>query len=219
MPRSSPAAIALLLKDESFVGRPYWPGGFSGVSLDPGYDLGQHTASAFTSDWSPYLPQAAVDALLCAIGVRGQGAGNMIPTLGSIPIPQTAAMRVFTADSLPQYEQELIDCMPGADQLPADVFGALTDLVYNRGPAMADSPSDPNHARRFEMRQLRSCVANFAATSLNGVRAGALRAMVNQLHTMGDRLWPNDEEGLKTRRYAEAALIEAVAVALDPTTP
>jgi GH24 family phage-related lysozyme (muramidase) len=69
------------------------------------------------------------------------------------------------------------------------------------------------------MRQLRSCVANFAATSLNGVRAGALRAMVNQLHTMGDRLWPNDEEGLKTRRYAEAALIEAVAVALDPTTP
>ena len=227
MSRSSPAAVALICRDEGDPEHPYRPDDLtSGVSIGYGYDLGEHTATELERDWGGDLPASTIAALAPACGVRGQGAQLYLSehNLAALEIPRDAALAEFSQDSLPQYEQELIECMPGSDQLPADVFGALTDLVYNRGPKMADDQNDPDHERRFEMRQIRSCVANFAATSLNGVRAGALRAIVNQLHAMADRLWPVPSTNrwntiLHQRRLDEAAMIEALAVTLDPTSP
>lgn len=209
--RSSAAAVALLLKDEGFVGRPYWPGGVSGVTLDYGYDLGYHDDATFTRHWSRWLTPDEVTLLGNAVGYRGAGASHVLTGLGltTIAISVAAAQEVFTDDSLPAVEAEVLAAMPGADELPPDAFGALADLIYNRGPAMGDGP--PQDPRRLEMRAIRSAVAAYAATTLPDGRAAILEGIAHQLDLMGDRLWPDLtnplDRNLNARRHAEAALV------------
>ena len=213
MSRSSAEAVALILKEESFTGHPYWPGGMSGVTLDPGYDLCSHDVLVFRHDWI-HLGVAERIALEVAIGYRGQGAKVILDAhnLAAIAIPRDVALEVFADDSLPTYEQDVLVHLPGSEFLPADAFGALTSCVYNRGSAMEGD-------RRLELRAIRSAVAAFAATQLPSTRVAALQAMAHQLDAMGTRLWPTDWMGLRTRRHAEADLVRRAASALAQMAP
>lgn len=217
MSRSSPAAVALVLREETFVAHPYYDGGlYSGVALPYGYDLGQHDEATFRRHWGRWQAPGDVDLLCAAIGVRGHGAGALLLAshLDAIPVTRAAAQEVFADDSLPRYEAELIGCMPGAEKLGPDAFGALTDLVYNRGPAMDDAHVLPGD-RRLEMREIRSIVAAYAATELTSSHIAFLLAIADKLEHMGDRVWPPDvskeNDTLRQRRHDEANLVRASA--------
>jgi len=93
---------------EGHRGRPYWPGGASGVTLDPGVDLGHADASLlvdllrdhYQASMSP-AQRAAVDAVL---GVQGDAAKTALdgdPTLRSIRVSREQAEEVFPVASRP----------------------------------------------------------------------------------------------------------------------
>lgn len=206
-----------IVDHEGLVGHPYWPEGSatSGVTLDVGDDLQFRTPESLSTSWGPYLAPADLEELAACCGLRGAVAGTAAQQVAHIVIPKDAALAVFSTDTLPRYEAQTAEAMPGADRLPDAAYTAVVDLVFNRGSSLVGD-------RRLEMRVIAGAVAAFAATTLNGARAAALRAMVKELRAMADRLWPSDSKWdviLHARRLDEAALIEAVAVALDPTTP
>ena len=220
MTHSSSDAVALIMREEGMVGHPYWPGGLSGVTLDPGYDLGRHSLNTFRHDWQG-LPSSDMAALEVAIGVRGTGASLLLDAqhLRAIPIPRELALTAFAQDSLPADEHELEVAMPGADELPPDAFGALTDLIYNRGPAMLDGP--PPDPRRAEMRTIRQEVALYAGTTDVTRRPAILESIAAELDAMGDRLWPGAspyDTDLRNRRHHEAALVRRAAAHLGDST-
>jgi len=81
--------------------------------------------------------------------------------------------------------------------LPADAFGALVSLVFNRG-------TDLDGDRRIEMRQIRSAIDTGNPGPL------LLQRIAAELRKM-KRLWHNnpDSDGdLVDRREAEAKLVE-----------
>ena len=225
MSHSSDKGLQLIADEEGCPLHPYWPPASitSGVTLGLGDDLGGETEATFRADWGAALaaagvPPADVNRLAGACGVRGMGAGQLAAQLHDITIPRQASAAVFRVRLLPQYEAELIACMPGADTLPGDVFGALTDLVYNRGNSLAGD-------RRLEMRVIASAVKAFAGTTFAPHRHSCLVVIADQLTHMGDRLWPASADGqttpdwnhiLRDRRYAEAALVRATAEVMNP---
>ena len=91
---------------------------------------------------------------------------------------------------------------PGCEELPADCFGALVSLVYNRGGGMGI----PGDERRAEMRLIRDAIRVRDYSDV----PEALREM--------KRLWPN-AGGLRARRDAEAALFERGLGLETPVSP
>jgi hypothetical protein len=214
-----PCDPQFVVDHEGLVGHPYWPDGSatSGVTLDVGDDLQFRTPESLRASWESYLAPADLDALVACCGLRGPAAGAAVQQVAHIVIPRAAALAVFSTDTLPRYEAQTVTAMRGADQLPDAAYTALVDLVFNRGTSLIGD-------QRLEMRAIAGAVAAFVATSLPDARAASLRAMVNQLHLMADRLWPVPSANrwdtiLHARRLDEAALIAAVAVQLDPMTP
>jgi hypothetical protein len=50
---------------------PIWPGGASGVTIGIGYDVGYVSQQLLGQDWQGAIPDAVIQALRPAIGVRG----------------------------------------------------------------------------------------------------------------------------------------------------
>lgn len=180
---------------------PVWPGGASGITIGIGYDLGQHTVQEFIDDWSGttvnYSP-----ALQAVCGHKGANAKWLLHTVEDMTIPYDAAVKVFDATVLPRYIAMTAKTFPNCSQLPADAFGALVDLVFNRGP---DTSSLDD--RRAEMRAIK-----MAMTAMHTV------AIPSLLRGM-KRLWPHSTQ-LQARRDWEAATFErAMAGATIPELP
>lgn len=187
----SEKAKALLLRHEGYTGRPYWPGGNSGVTLDYGYDLAHHSAAELWADWAGHLKPDQLKRLQTVIGFTGEAAHRMIVGLRDIRVTREAAIAVFEKSSAPKYWSLTAGAFPGIESLPADAQGALFSLVYNRGPGLSGE-------RRAEMRAIRTLVAK---GDLKGI-AAELRAM--------KRLWAGKGlPGLLARREDEAVLVEA----------
>lgn len=195
----SPAALQLILDVEVGGGqsyyerclaRPSWPGGQSGVTIGIGYDLGYTPEARFLADWPGGFNSSERRRLCAVIGRKGEIAKEFISGLADIWIPWAAARAVFVDCTIPFWVEETIKAFPGAENLPADAFGALVSLVFNRGPSMTGE-------RRTEMRWIRTAVAQ---DDLPGI-AKSLRAM--------KRLWVGKGlDGLLARREAEAKLVE-----------
>ncbi len=179
--------------------QPTWPGGASGVTIGIGYDLGHTPRRTIERDWRGQLPDADVDELLSAAGVRGDAARSLVPGLAHLTVPFEPAREVFYTRSLPTWGRRVRRIYPGVELLPADAQGALLSLVFNRGSSLADTP------RRREMRQIRPLVA---AADLAGI-ATEIRAM--------KRLWVGRNlPGLLKRRDDEAEMIEEAERAYLP---
>jgi hypothetical protein len=199
-PRAGAAAVGLIVAEEvtssahyeAALSHPAWPGEDSGITIGIGYDLGYQDRAGFASDWDERLPAEAMRRLSAVCGLRGKRAETALPALRDITVPWIAARAVFLGTSLPRYEAQTLAAFPGADALPAEAFGALVSLVYNRGPDMG-SPADPPPDRRREMRDIRAAIA-----------AGQPDQVPALLLSMR-RLWP-DTPGLRGRREREAAL-------------
>lgn len=193
----SDAAFQLILDYEVGGGREYydkflihptWPEGESGVTIGIGYDLGYTSYNKFVADWKKHLPAGDLLRLVPCLNQKAETACLRLGKVSDISIPWEAAIYVFGHATLPEEIALTARTFPGSDKLPADAFGALVSLVYNRGASMQGY-------RRLEMREIRDAIQNDYVEEVPKY----IRAM--------KRLWATGS-GLNTRREAEAILFE-----------
>ena len=197
--KSSPAAIELIHRFEGFDQPWIWQGGMSGVTIGYGYDLGYELS--FMHDWCGLLNVVDMSRLNAAVGIKGEPAHSLCQHFQTIKIPEHAASLVFQNTTLPKYENLVIQTFPQSEKLPADAFGALVSLIYNRGTSLVDAAGSD---RRAEMRNIYLLLKGW-----DGYNALILRNLATQVDSM-KRLWPNipdDDCSLHNRREAEASLI------------
>lgn len=194
----SEKAVSLIIRFEGLDQPGVWPGDASGVSIGCGYDLGYE--AHFESDWSGLLPDDVMKRLRAVVGVKGQAARHAAMSLRDIRIPADKARDVLERVTIPREEASTSKVFPGADTLPADAFGGLVSLIYNRGTLIDHTP------RRKEMLQLFQLFRKGAPFDLQAI-ASLVEAQ--------KRLWPHvgDSDGdLWTRRIEEAKLIREASV-------
>ncbi|MBI5473732.1 MAG: hypothetical protein HY961_15445, partial [Ignavibacteriae bacterium] len=148
-------AVALILQHEGLNQPDRWPGGFSGITIGIGYDLGYVTVDQFESDWGSYISRLNIDKLRVAVGLRGMRAKNKAEEFVGTRIRRVDAEQVFTLKTLPLFAFRANQAFPCFDKLPEKAQGALVSLVYNRGTSMVDRPGED---RRKEMRAIRDAV-------------------------------------------------------------
>ncbi len=206
------SAIDLILEFEGLDQPGAWPGGASGITIGIGYDLGYTDSKTFVADWSPYLSPGQLGRLSAVIGKHGLDAKAIAHQFDDIAIDRHAAETVFTIRTLPDEEAKTALAFPGYELLPDAARGALVSLIYNRGPAMADSKSDPDYNRRTEMRAIRSAISYFASLPEDEQESELgfyLEEIAAQIRDM-KRLWVGKGlDGLIARREAEARLVES----------
>ncbi len=123
---------------EGHIGRAYWPGGQSGVTLDPGVDLGYADPDLVEKLYQPLLSDEQWQAVTQVFGTR---AGEAREALGDDPVLRTIKMgRVQAEEILPHAAKPYWDriakrfaTLKQEDTLPA-VQTVLLSLAYNRGP-------------------------------------------------------------------------------------
>ncbi len=192
------AALDLILEAEGLDQPHAWPGGDSGITIGRGDDLGYQSAAEYGEHWEAVLEHDVYVRLLDAIGLKGEHAHQIAHQFVGIVITREDADAVFLGKTLPQYITATARTFPGMDRLPVDAQGALVSLVYNRGSSMGEQ-GQPSWDQRREMRAIRDEVAK-DQPDLDAI-AAAIRSM--------KRLWVGkNENGLLTRRDAEAALVQ-----------
>lgn len=199
--RSSRKAIDLIITSEigsseqyeRSYAAPTWPGGKSGVTVGIGYDLGYASRDQIGKDFEGLLPPASVLAMQNVAGMTGSNAAVALMTVKTkVRVPWDVAIKVFISTDVPRYEAALIRACPRAVELPADCFGALLSIVYNRGPGGFHSDGD----RFKEMRNIARCID-----------VGEFARIPAEIRSM-KRLWGADQRGLLIRRDREAKLFE-----------
>ena len=190
IPQVSPATIALLKQFEGCPPHPEWPEGESGITLGYGCDIGQDPAGL--NAWSKYLPAADYARLASVRGITGDAANAVLHKVRDIVIPQPAALAVLTDYDLPRYARQTMAAFPRSQLVPANSFGALVSLVYNRGPSMDGD-------RRVEMRWIREFLKDESSWDMIPIEFADMA-----------RLWPGKptDSNLAGRRYYEAHLFE-----------
>ena len=125
---------------ESHVGRPYWPGGSaSGVTLDPGVDLGHQQLVQVERLYGHMVSQTQLSALEQVIGLRGDEARAALDgssVLKTIRISREQAEEVLPFAARP-YWSAISTRFPtlSSAAAPASVQTVLLSLAYNRGAA------------------------------------------------------------------------------------
>lgn len=122
---------------EGHRGRPYWPGGVSGVTLDPGVDLGHATPELVESLFGPLLSAADLRRLRPALGLRGADARSALRQLDGldrIRISRQQALELMP-HAARGYWNAVVRRFPVLSRVatPASVQTALLSLAYNRG--------------------------------------------------------------------------------------
>lgn len=204
-----PAAFDLIVRFETggqryyenvYKSAPHWPGGQSGVTIGCGYDLAYETR--FASDWAGKLAPIALTRLARCRNLRGSKARQALSGVRDIVIPWPLALEVFREHTVTQEILSTLRAFPGAlEKLPAEAFGALVSLIYNRGELIDQSP------RRQEMWDIRQLIHQIPTVAT----ASHLRLLASLVRKM-KRLWPDNPQSdgdLVDRREAEARLIES----------
>jgi GH24 family phage-related lysozyme (muramidase) len=190
----SQAAFDLCIAAEGCSTTPDWPGGASGVTIGYGYDLQFCTEAEFRKDWMA-LSNGLLGRLAAVIGYGGESAKMAEQSLRDIDIPRDVCADVFRWTSWPKAGRQMLTVFD-AMALPLDCFGALQDLVYNRGTSLIGD-------RRREMAQIAKALPTHPE-----VVPDLIRSMT--------RLWVGQNlDGLITRRNDEAALFKAALAVLE----
>lgn len=177
--------------------RPTWPGGYSGVTIGVGYDLGYSTQESFSADWKSHIGDS-VAKLMPACRKTASAAETIALKLQGVEIPWNTAYQQFIDIELPRYVALAETSLPNFRLLPEDCRGALVSLTYNRGATFTTPPKKDREGRYAEMRNIytRMSTKDFASIPAE------MRSM--------KRLWVVDPKlrGLLTRRDLEAGLFE-----------
>ncbi|MEX2302989.1 MAG: pesticin C-terminus-like muramidase [Bryobacterales bacterium] len=170
---------------EGHRGYPYWPQGESGVTLDPGVDLGQAAPELVERLYAPLLTAAQMNAVRQVFGFQGENANAALKAsavLASIRLSpsQAADLMPYTAHD---YWQRICTRFKALERkkTPPSVQTALLSLAYNRGPG--------NRYLESLQELLENERWNDAADKI---------AAMQQNHKL---------RGIRTRRRDEAALI------------
>jgi hypothetical protein len=130
-------SLARLHAWESHAGKPYWPTGASGVTLDPGFDLGYQSAATLRHYYRGILTEDEIHALVPVLGLKGLAAKAAVkrPEVARIRISRAAATKAMPAIAAP-YWRDIVKRFPkllDAD-VPPQVHTVMLSLSYNRGP-------------------------------------------------------------------------------------
>ena len=122
---------------EGHAGKPYWPGGRSGVTLDPGFDLGFQSPARTRQLYAHALSPLQRDAAVRVIGIRGTPAADVLRSdrkLMTIRIGHKDALRVMPHIAV-RYWIDICRRFSAVsdDDTPPSVQTALLSLAYNRG--------------------------------------------------------------------------------------
>ncbi|MBI5503655.1 MAG: peptidoglycan-binding protein [Deltaproteobacteria bacterium] len=172
---------------EGHKGHPYWPEGESGVTLDPGVDLGHVSFEQISALYGGFLSAPQLATLKQAIGKKGDSARvalETIPGIKAIRISRAQALEVMPRAAKP-YWNGIVKRFgaTAATPAPPSVQTVMLSLAYNRGVGNAD---------------LQPLGAALSAGDWDGV-ADVVGAM-QQNHSL---------QGIRSRRQHEAALIRA----------
>lgn len=122
---------------EGHAGQPYWPGGQSGVTLDPGFDLGFQAVEALRRHYGDHLAPPEIEELGRALGRRGISARDALASsepLRRIRLSRSVAGRVMPFLAVDYWRPicRRFDRLP-AGETPSSVQTVLLSLAYNRG--------------------------------------------------------------------------------------
>src|SRR5262249_31377276 len=149
------AAVSMIVEAEGIDQPAKWPGGESGISLGGGCDIGADPKSL--EYWRGTLTDDQINRLAAAKGKTGSAAANIARQFSDIKVSNADALAVFMKSSLPIEIALTRKTYPGIDLLPSTVLGAMTSIVYNRGPDLSGD-------RRSEMREIKDVINQFANT-------------------------------------------------------
>jgi len=125
-------------QQESHAGKPYWPGSVSGVTLDPGVDLGHVSSWDFIEEqYGPLVTQSQLAELRKVFGFKGMDARVALgasPILQSVRITREQAVELMPHTARPYWEgiTSRFRAVARVDT-PASVQTTLLSLAYNRG--------------------------------------------------------------------------------------
>jgi GH24 family phage-related lysozyme (muramidase) len=122
---------------EGHNGKPYWPGGASGVTFDPGMDLGHAKVSLIEELYKPLLTSEQMEAVQKVLGIKGDDAKKALaesPVVKGIRISRSQADGVFPYAAKP-YWDGIVKNFPtlANDDTLGSVQTAMLSLSYNRG--------------------------------------------------------------------------------------
>jgi len=123
---------------EGHAGETYWPGGASGVTLDPGVDLGHAKPELIEEAYSNLLTPEQLEAVKKVFGIKGENAKKTFEensVLRSIKISRSQADTIFQYAAQPYWNGiiERFTTLPNDDTIPS-VQTVMLSLSYNRGP-------------------------------------------------------------------------------------
>ena len=200
-------AVSIILEAEGIDQPSKFPGGESGISLGYGCDIGADPKSL--EYWRGILTDEQMNRLAAAKGKMGGAAADIARQFSDINVSKADALTVFMKKTLPLEIALTRKTYPGIELLPPTVLGAMTSIVYNRGPDL-----DPARPSRSEMREIKEVITQFANTPPENRDVKAtLEKIADQIQAM-KRLWVGKGlDGLLTRRDAEARLVRDTPVA------
>jgi GH24 family phage-related lysozyme (muramidase) len=173
---------------------PAWQTTSSGVTVGFGFDLGYNTPTQIRNAFQGIASESEITAMQSVSGLKGKKAYyNGLPKVrNSIRFTYEQAEEVFKRDSLPRFTKQTADAFAlTKTRLHPHSNGALTSLVFNRGPSLA------NTDQRKEMRWIKH---NISIKREDKVPSD-IRSM--------KRLWSYTKlKGLHLRRDAEAKLFQ-----------
>jgi len=171
---------------------PAWRTTASGVTVGFGFDLGYNTPSQIQKAFDGILSPSEIKAMQEVSGLKGRDAyyNGLAKVKYIIKLSYEQSEEVFKRDSLPRFTKQTADAFNlTPTRLSPHSNGALTSLVFNRGPSLANTDS------RKEMRWIKY-----------NISIGQESKVPSDIKSM-KRLWSYTKlKGLHLRRDAEASL-------------
>jgi len=123
---------------EGYAGKAYWPGGESGVTLDPGIDLGYADSSLVEKLYKDLFTREQFSEIAKVYGIKGEAAKAALassPVLQGIRVTKAQSDTIFPYAADPYWGEisRRFDTLADEDTFPP-VQTVMLSLAYNRGP-------------------------------------------------------------------------------------
>ncbi|MCB1144194.1 MAG: hypothetical protein H7A24_06090 [Leptospiraceae bacterium] len=184
---------------------PIWPGGYSGITVGIGVDLGHITFKEFDRYISPYYMEGEASRLIECIGHTGNPKDpeseiemkSLLSTVADCELSWENALAIHEDFTIPIYHKRTMKVFKGIENLPPDAQGAIVSLVFNRGTKLEGSS-------RVHMANIAKLVSQYTPSNKQTV----LEEIAKNFEEMV-QIWEGQKiyEGIKRRRLEEAKLV------------
>jgi len=183
-------SILWVHNQEGHNGKPYWPGSDSGVTLDPGVDLGYADIDEILSAYHSLLNQPMVEEIHRVKGLKKKTAKTALENLGALAgfrISREEASHIFPIVAKSYWDDicERYNTLRDSDT-PGAIQTALLSIAYNRGA-----------------KNSRLSVLNTSMDNRDWNEVGNVINSMQQTHKL---------KGIRERRQKEAQIIKDYAL-------